>query len=81
MLKTTQSAENSSSLIAEDAEVGGVGGGNCEDETVKRSPLSSKNSNRATGSLTPGAKLAFIQLREAFTEAPIFRYFDSECHI
>ena len=82
MLRTTRSAENSSSLITEDAEIGSIGGnGNCENETVKRSPLTFKNSNGATGYLTPDAKRAFTQLRQAFTEAPIPRHFDPECHI
>ena len=31
--------------------------------------------------LTPGAKEVFNQLRQAFTEAPILRHFDPECHI
>ena len=31
--------------------------------------------------LTPGAKEAFNELRQAFTEAPILRYFDPKCHI
>ena len=31
--------------------------------------------------LTPEARRAFIQLRQAFTEAPIFRYFNPERHI
>ena len=57
MLKTTRSAENPSLLIIEDAEVGSISDGNdCEDETVERSPLTSKNSNKATGNLTPNAK-------------------------
>ena len=67
--------------MAEDAEIGSVGGGNCEDETVKRLSLTSKNSNGATGYLTPGAKRAFTQLSQAFTEAPILQHFDLECHI
>ena len=81
MLRTTQSAENLSSLMAEDAEVGGVGGGNCEDKKVKRSSLTFKNSNGAIGYLTPNAKQAFTQLRQAFTKALILRHFDPECHI
>ena len=31
--------------------------------------------------LTPGAKEAFKQLRQAFTKAPILRHFVSECYI
>ena len=58
MLRTTRSAKNSSSLIAEDVEVGSTGG-DCKDETVERSPLTSKNSNGAIGYLTPDAKRAF----------------------
>ena len=49
--------------MVKDAKFGSVSDGDCEDETVKRSPLTSKNSNRATGYLTPGAKQAFTQLR------------------
>ena len=30
--------------------------------------------------LTPNARKAFNQLRQAFTEAPILRHFDPECH-
>ena len=64
------------------AEVGEVDvgcGGDCEDETVRRSP--SKNLNGATGYLTPEARQAFTQLRQVFTKAPIFQYFDPEYHI
>ena len=50
--------------MAENAEVGSIGvGGDSEDEIVKRSPLTSKNSNKATAYLTPWAKQAFTQLR------------------
>ena len=31
--------------------------------------------------LTPDAKQAFAQLKQTFTEAPIFRHFDPERHI
>ena len=82
MLKTTRSAKNLSSLMAEHAEVGSIsGGGDREDETVERSPLTSKNLNRASNYLTPEAKRAFTQLMQAFTKALILRHFDPECHI
>ena len=67
----TRSSKNSVSSL-DVAEVDGVGvgsGGDREDETVGRSP--SKNSNGAKGCLTPDARQAFTQLRQAFTEAPI----------
>ena len=68
--------------MVEDVEVGNIGdSGDCEDEIVERSPLTSKNSNGTTGYLTPGAKQAFTQLRQTFTKAPILRHFDLECHI
>ena len=61
MLKTTQSAKNLSLSIAGNAEVGSIGGrGECEDETIERSSLTSKNLNGATGYLILKARLAFI---------------------
>ena len=59
----------------------------------RKSAKSGKNSSKsgnspnfgATGSgpsfLTPEARSAFNRLRLAFTEAPILRHFDPECHI
>ena len=35
----------------------------------------------ATRYFTPKARKAFIQLRPAFTEAPILQHFDPECYI
>ena len=75
MLRTTQSAENLSSLVVEDAEVDRIGDGDYKDETIERSPLTSKNLNGAMDYLTPDAKQAFTQLRQAFTKAPILQYF------
>ena len=57
----------------------GVDDGDCEDETVRRLP--SKNLNKATGYLTPEARLAFIKLRKTFTKGLIFQHFDLKCHI
>ena len=68
--------------MAEDVELGSIGsGGDCEDKTVEKSPLISKNLNGATSYLTPGTKQIFTQLRQAFTKAPILWHFDSECYI
>ena len=66
--------------MAEDAEVGSISGDR-EDETVERSPLTSKNSNGATDYLTPDTKQAFTQLRQVFTKAPILQHFNPEYHI
>ena len=81
MLKTTSSDKNLSSLIAKDTEVGSVSVSDCGNETVKKLLLTSKNSNRAIGYLTPKARLAFTQLKKTFTKAPILRHFNSEYHI
>ena len=67
--------------MTEDAEVDCIGVGDCENKTVKRSPLTSKNLNRAMSYLTSKARLAFIQLRKTFTKAPILQHFDPEYHI
>ena len=55
--------------VAKVDEVGVGGGDDCKDETVGGSP--SKNSDKATGYLTPNARRASTQLRQAFTKAPI----------
>ena len=65
--------------LAEIDEIGVGGRSDCEDETVGK--WLSKNSNGAIGYLTPNARQAFTQLRQTFTEAPILRHFDPECHI
>ena len=40
-----------------------------------------RNEKVEMGFLTPKARLAFTQSRQAFVKAPIFHYFDSESHI
>ena len=68
--------------MAEDAGIGSIGdGANCENETVEKSPLTSNNSNGATGYLIPDAEQPFTQLRQTFTKALILQHFDSEYHI
>ena len=67
--------------MAEDAEVGSVSGGDCKDKTVKRLLLTFRKSNGSTSYLTLKARLAFIQLKKAFTKAPILWHFDLKCYI
>ena len=67
-----------------------VDGGEIEvDEVGKKVQKLSKSKNlskskkmvRSSNFLTPGAKLAFIKLRQAFLKAPIPHHFDPECYI
>ena len=67
-----------------------IDGGEVEiDEVGKKVQKRTKSKNlsksiKALGRLdflTPGAKLAFTKLRQAFLKAPILYYFDSERHI
>ena len=44
-------------------------------------PPNSRNKEAGTGFLTSEARLAFIQLRQAFVKVPILHYFDLESHI
>ena len=67
--------------MAEDADVSNIGNGNCENKTVERSSLTSKNLNQTTGYPTLEVRLLFTQLRKAFTKALIFWHFDPECHV
>ena len=70
-------------------EIGGmddveVDGGKVEvDEVGKKVQKSfkSKKTVRSSDFLTPGAKLAFTKLWQAFLKATIFHHFDPECHI
>ena len=66
--------------VAESYKVGTVNAsGDCEDKTVKR--LLSKNLNKATGYLTPKARLRFTKLRKTFTKALILQDFNPKCYI
>ena len=84
MLKTSSATRSSKNWllsidVAEVDEIGVGGGGDRKDEMVRRSL--SKNSNGATGYLTPDTRQAFTQLRQAFNKAPKLRHFDLEYHI
>ena len=67
-----------------------VDGGEVEVDKVgrkARKTSKSKNSSKSKKAvgpsdfLTPGAKLAFTELRQAFLKAPILHHFDPERHI
>ena len=88
MLKTIRS----SNLLQKDDDDEVVGGGG--DRNLFKSKSNSKKLENAksvvqthldaTGEptfLIPNTRKTFNQLRQAFTEAPILRYFDPECHI
>ena len=65
--------------MAESDGVGGGGGGDCKDGTVKRLlHLRFKWSYKLSN---PNARRAFAHLKEAFSKAPILPHFDLEGHI
>ena len=79
-------AEREGSKLDESELHGGkIDGGEVEDDEVGnkvQKKSKSKNSSKSTlDFLTPRAKLAFTELREAFLKALILHHFDSECHI
>ena len=82
MLKTTGSSVASASRV-DDGEVVGGGGAGRSDASKKSAKSRRMKSARSEEPkfLTSEAKEAFNRLRQAFTEAPILRHFDPECHI
>ena len=60
-----------------------VDGGEVGDDEVGKKVQNSSKSKKSVRSdfLTPGAKLAFAELRQAFVKAPILHHFDPERHI
>ena len=70
----------------DDSEFDGSEVGNDEvGKKVQKSPKCKNlfKSQKAIGSnfFTPGARLAFIKMRQAFVKAPILYHFNPECHI
>ena len=70
-----------------DEVVGSGGDRNLSKSKSKKSKNANSGVQRRLGAtgeptfLTPDAKKAFTQLRQAFIKAPILRHFDLECHI
>ena len=62
---------------------GEVRGGEVEDDEVgkKAQKLSKSKNSSKLDFLTPGARLAFTKLRQAFVKAPILHHFDPKRHI
>ncbi len=81
-----ENEKNQNALSAAGGADGGGSGGSIKNlSTAAKSAKSKKpnfaKANSGTDFLTSGAKEAFIRLRKAFTEAPMLRHFDPECHI
>ena len=93
MLKTSGSTESSTRPGKGKVGVGGdsraeldgskVDGGEVGDDEVGKKVQNSSKSKKSVQSdfLTPGAKLAFAELRQVFVKAPILHHFDPERHI
>ena len=81
MLKTSpQPAGALPATAIDDSEVVGNSGGN-EGKSAKSDFTKPVRGAEEPSFLTPNARRAFTQLRQAFTEAPILRHFDPERHI
>ena len=85
MLKTTGSSIALAFRVDNNEVVGGGGAIGWLDTSKKsaksKSWTKSGNNLEEPKFLTSKAKKAFNRLRQAFTEAPILRHFDPECHI
>ena len=81
ILKTSpQPAGALPATAVDDSEVIGSSGGN-EGKSAKSDFTKPVRGAEEPSFLTPNARRAFTQLRQAFTEAPILRHFDPKCHI
>lgn len=74
------STANKSILISED-NIEGVGRGNVIDKANVVDKVNPEFSESKTGFFTPGSRLSFTKLRQAFSTTPILHYCDPEYHI
>ena len=89
MLKITESSVTSASRVDDDGVVGVGGVGRLDalkksaksKSRTKSGHLGNSNDSEECKFLTSDAREVFNRLRQAFTEAPILRHFDLECHI
>ena len=89
MLKTTELSDSAPRLGANNDEVVGSGGKADDRNLSKSKKLRNAKSGKQTRIrameelifLTPSAREAFNQLRQAFIKAPILRHLNPECHI
>ena len=81
-IRCDRSKLDRSKLDGSEIDDGKIDGGEIDDEIGKKSQKLSK-SKKTLGSnfFTPGAKLAFTELRQAFVKVLILHHFDLECHI
>ena len=73
-------------LDGSELHVGDIDGGKVEDDEVEKKVQKCKNLFKfkkviGLDFFTPGARLAFTELRQAFVKAPILHHFDPERHI
>ena len=79
-----ESSDNGTNLSNSFASIRSTKAGYLTSKGVKRGGGNTKKGVKAAKSsdyLTPATKKAFNHLRHAFTQAPIFQYFDPEKHI
>ena len=83
MLKTIGSFVASASEVDDGEVVGDRGAGETDalKKSAKSKRMKSAHNSEEPKFLTSKAKESFNRLRQAFTEAPILRHFDPECHI
>ena len=81
-----ESKLDGSELCGGEIDGGEIGGGEVKDEEIGKKVQKCKNLSKFKKAVrsdffTPGAKLAFTKLRQAFFKAPILHHFNPKRHI